>query len=63
MVGRQAWFAAEMTRRYAGHPDEHLTLKPVLPGDERLADLEDELTVDTVTLGPFGIKILKFAAS
>ena len=45
----------------ASHADENLTLKPVLPGGERLADLDDELTVDTVTLGPFEIKILKFA--
>ena len=26
---------------------------------ERLAELDDELAVDTVTQGPFGIKILK----
>jgi hypothetical protein len=31
----------------------------VLPRRERLADLDDELTVDTVTHGPFEIKILK----
>ena len=30
----------------------------VPPGDERLADLDDELTVGTVTLGPFEISIL-----
>jgi len=34
-------------------------VKPALPPDERLADLDDELTVDTVILGPFEIKILK----
>jgi len=43
----------------ASHTDENLTLKPVLPGSERLADLDDELAVDTVTLGPFEIKTLK----
>jgi endo-1,4-beta-mannosidase len=43
----------------ASHADENLTLKPVLPRGERLADLDDELAVDTVTQGPFEIKILK----
>jgi endo-1,4-beta-mannosidase len=47
----------------ASHADENLTVKPALPPDERLADLDDELTVDTVTLGPFEIKILKILAS
>jgi len=47
----------------ASHADENLTLKPVLPVGQRLADLDDELAADTVTLGPFGIKILKFGAS
>jgi len=46
----------------ASHADENLTVKPALPPDERLADLDDELTVDTVTLGPFGIKIVKILA-
>ena len=31
------------------------------PG-ERLADLDGEVALDTVTLGPFGIKILKILA-
>jgi endo-1,4-beta-mannosidase len=43
----------------ASHADENLAVKPALPPDERLADLDDELTVDTVILGPFEIKILK----
>jgi endo-1,4-beta-mannosidase len=43
----------------ASHADENLTLKPVLPRSERLADLDDELAADTVTLGPFEIKVLK----
>ena len=43
----------------ASHACEELTLKPVLPDDDRLADLGDELAVDTVTLGPFEIRILK----
>ena len=43
----------------ASHAREELTLKPVLPDDDRLADLGDELAVDTVTLGPFEIRILK----
>jgi len=47
----------------ASYADENLTLKPVLPVGQRLADLDDELAADTVTLGPFGIKILKFGAS
>ena len=45
----------------ASHADESLTVKPARPAGQRLADLHDESTVDTVTLGPFGIKILKFA--
>jgi endo-1,4-beta-mannosidase len=47
----------------ASHADENLTLKPVLPPNERLADLDDELAVDTVTLGPFEIKVLKIVES
>jgi endo-1,4-beta-mannosidase len=43
----------------ASHADEILTLKPVLPGDERLASLDGEPVVDTVTMGPFEIKVLK----
>jgi len=43
----------------ASHAREELTLKPVLPDDDRLADLGGELAVDTVTLGPFEIRILK----
>jgi hypothetical protein len=43
----------------ASHADENLTLKPTLPGTDRLADLDGELTMDTVILGPFEIKILK----
>ena len=45
----------------ASHADESLTVKPARPAGQRLADLHDESTADTVTLGPFGIKILKFA--
>jgi endo-1,4-beta-mannosidase len=47
----------------ASHADENLTLKPVLPHNERLADLDDESAVDTVTLGPFEIKVLKIVES
>jgi endo-1,4-beta-mannosidase len=46
----------------ASHADENLTVKPALPPNERLADLDDELALDTVILGPFEIKILKILA-
>jgi endo-1,4-beta-mannosidase len=44
----------------ASHADENLTLKPALPDNERLAEIQGEPGLDTVMLGPFEIKILKF---
>ena len=42
-------------------PQLHGRLRERMPRDDRLYDLDDESAVDTVTLGPFEIKILKIA--
>ena len=46
----------------ASHADENDAQTGAAPG-RGLADLDDELAVDTVTLGPFGIRISKIVES
>ena len=45
------------------HADEELTVGPGLSAGERLATLDEERVVDTVTMGPFGISILQISES
>jgi hypothetical protein len=46
-----------------GHADEEVTLKTVLPHGEGLSSLDDEAVVDTVTMGPFDIKVFETIGS
>jgi hypothetical protein len=43
----------------ASHADEQLAVKPVLFANARLATLDSREVIDTVTMAPFGITVIK----